>query len=174
MKKIVSLVLVLVLALSCAGCFMADGSPTDESVVYAPELTFLDMEGNTVKLTDYFGKPMVLNFWASWCSPCKSEMPLFQEKYEEYGDEVNFLIVALVDGTTETVESAKAYIEQKKYTFPVYFDTKNQASEIYGVNAIPTTFFIAPDGAVLGYATGAVTEKIFEDGMNRIMPAETE
>lgn len=174
MKKIVSLVLVLLLVCACTGCFMANGSTTDESVVYAPELTFLDSEGNTVKLTDYFGKPIVLNFWASWCTPCKSEMPVFQEKYEELCDRVTFLVVCVVDGMTETVESGQAYIDKMGYTFPVYFDTTNQAGSVYGVNAIPTSFFIAPDGAVLGYATGALSEEVFMEGIRRILPAETE
>ena len=83
-------------------------------------------------------------------------------------------MVALIDGTTETVDSAKAYIDQQGYTFPVCFDVKNQANEIYGVNAIPTSFFIVPDGAVLGHATGAITEEGFNEGIRRIMPSETE
>ena len=173
MKKFLILSLAVFMLLTCFGCGKVGDEPTDP-VVYAPDLSFTDMNGQTVKLSDFKGKPIVLNFWASWCGPCKSEMPLFQEKYEELGDKVQFLVVALVDGTTETVDTAKAYIAKQGYTFPVYFDEKNQANEIYGVNAIPTSFFIATDGAVLGHGTGALTKQGFEEGIRRILPSATE
>ena len=171
MKKSIVILIVWILVFGMTGCSIFGGEPTTEATVYAPDLTFQTMDGGTVKLSELMGKPVFLNFWASWCSPIKAEMPLFQEKYEELGDKVEFVVVCLVDGLTETVETGKAYIQEKGYTFPVYFDTTNQANEIYGVNAIPTSFFIAPDGAVLAYCTGALTEENFDEGIRRVTTA---
>ena len=76
--------------------------------ILAPDFTVYDLDGNEVHLSDFIGKPVVLNFWASWCSPCKMEMPDFNEKYLEIGEEVQFLIINMTDGSRETVETASA------------------------------------------------------------------
>ena len=89
--------------------------PTEEEKYLAPDFIVYDSEGNEVALSDFLGQPVVLNFWASWCGPCKSEMPDFQEVYEEYGEEVQFLMVNLTDGSQETVESASDYIANNGY-----------------------------------------------------------
>ena len=73
--------------------------------ILAPDFTVYDLDGNEVHLSDFIGKSVVLNFWASWCSPCKMEMPDFNEKYLEIGEEVQFLIINMTDGSRETVET---------------------------------------------------------------------
>ncbi|MBP3544577.1 MAG: TlpA family protein disulfide reductase, partial [Lachnospiraceae bacterium] len=75
---------------------------TEPEKVPAPDFTVIDAEGNEVKLSDMRGKPVVVNFWASWCGPCKMEMPEFEEVYKELGDEVHFMMVNLTDGWQET------------------------------------------------------------------------
>ena len=91
-----------------------DATEATEAPDYsAPDFTMLDWEGNEVHLSDFVGKPIILNFWASWCGPCKMEMPDLEEAYLEYGDEIEFLIVDLTDGTSETVKSASSYIESQ-------------------------------------------------------------
>ena len=174
MRKVLALILALTMMLVCSGCGLMEDDQATEATVYAPDFTFQTVEGETVKLSSYIGRPIIINFWASWCSPCKSQMPMYQEKYEAYGDEIVFLAVALIDGTQETISSAKAYMEKSEYTFPIYFDMTNQANQVYGVNSIPATFFIAPNGVIVGYAGGTLTEDGFDDGISRILSTTNE
>lgn len=134
------------------------------SKTQAPDFTVQDADGNDVALSSLFGKPMVLNFWASWCSPCKSEMPTFNSVYQELNGEVTFVMVDLVGGR-ETAENGKAYVEQQGFTFPVYFDNSQQAATAYGISSIPTTFFIDKDGMVVSYQRGAMSEDVLKSGI---------
>ena len=134
----------------------------------APDFTMYTLDGEAVKLSDFRGKPVILNFWASWCGPCKMEMPDLEEAYLEYGDEIDFLIVDLTDGTSETVKSASSYIESQGYTFPVYYDTAMGGAFAYGVNAIPVTYFIDADGNLVAYYQGAMTAEILQQGISMI------
>lgn len=134
--------------------------------VQAPELTLVDWDGNEVKLSDYFGKPIVLNFWAHWCGPCQMEMPEFNAMYEELGGEVTFLMVHM--GTA--VEDGKEKVTEGGYTFPVVFDTQSQAAYVYGVNAYPTSFFIDENGNVQAYYVGMMDKELLKQGIDIIYP----
>lgn len=146
--------------------------PTTESSeppkIPAPDFTVYDAEGNPVQLSDYFGKPIVVNFWASWCGPCKMEMPDFQEKYLELGDEVYFLMINMTDGQRETVQTASAFLEEQGYTFPVFFDTQSDAAITYGAYSLPTTFFIDAEGYAIAQATGAISGQTLQTGIDMI------
>ena len=135
----------------------------------APGFTVTDAEGNEVKLSDFRGKGVVLNFWASWCGPCKSEMPYFQKAYEQYGEMVHFMIVNMTDGMQETKESAKAYVDKQGFTFPVYYDTDMDAAMTYGASTIPATFFVAADGSLVARVRGAIRLSTLEKGLSMIM-----
>lgn len=136
----------------------------------APDFTVYDKDGNEVHLSDFAGKPIVLNFWASWCSPCKSEMPDFNQAYLDYGEEVQFLMVNMTDGSRETVESASAFIEEQGYAFPVFYDTGYDAALTYGAYALPTTYFIDAEGYAVAWAQSALSPENLQKGLDMILP----
>ena len=134
----------------------------------APDFTMTNASGEEVKLSDFFDKPVVLNFWASWCGPCKSEMPHFEDAYQKYGEDINFVIVNLTDGARETVENASDFIEEQGYTFPLYFDTNTEGAMTYGTYSIPVTYFIGADGVPVAQANGALDAATLQKGLDMI------
>lgn len=143
---------------------------TEPGKVPAPDFTVYNLEGNEVHLSDFLGKPIVLNFWASWCGPCQMEMPDFQEAYLELGDSIAFLMVNMTDGFRETVIVASEFIAEKGYTFPVFYDKASDAAAAYGVYSLPTTYFIDADGYAIAQATGAINRSTLQRGIDLIMP----
>lgn len=136
----------------------------------APDFTVLDQNGEEVRLSDYKGTPIIVNFWASWCPPCKNEMPDFQNAYETYGDRIQFMMVDLTDGSRETTESAAAHIKDNGYTFPVFFDTKSSAAIAYDTSSIPASYFIDRNGNLAAYAVGMIDADSLEKGIQMLLP----
>ncbi|MBQ3518844.1 MAG: redoxin domain-containing protein [Clostridia bacterium] len=135
----------------------------------APDFTVYDADGNAHKLSAYKGKPVVVNFWASWCSPCKLELPAFQDKWEEYGDQVEFLMVNLVDNASETLTSAQDFLATTDYTFPVYFDTEQSAAYTYSIYSIPTTIFVDADGNLVNTAKGMLSHTTLDQYIQQLL-----
>ena len=152
-----------------------DGSTEGEAPedIPAVDFTVYDADGNEVKLSDYFGKPIVLNFWASWCGPCKSEMPAFDKLSAELDGEVQFLMINMTDGKRETVATASQFIEDNGYTnLDVYFDTQQDAAMTYGAYALPTSYFIDANGVGIAQAQGAIDEETLRRGIAMITEQE--
>jgi thiol-disulfide isomerase/thioredoxin len=188
-KRIFSLLLAFVMILSLSACSgegeettekptESDEAPAhthgDEEITTdaAPDFTVYNKEGKSVKLSDMKGTPVVLNFWASWCPPCKSEMPDFDAIAKEYEGKVVFMMVNLTDGQSETQESAQAFIDSMGYTFPVYFDKDSDAAYKYGIQSIPTTFFIDANGNLIAYGQGAMDGDTLKRGISMIYAEE--
>lgn len=135
----------------------------------APDFKITDLAGNEVQFYDYLGKPIILNFWASWCGPCQMEMPDFDEAYNTYGDKINFLMVNMTDGSRETVEKASAFIEEKAYSFPVFYDTSMEAAYSYAVYSLPTTYFLDSEGYLVASARGAIDKETLQKGIDMLL-----
>ncbi len=145
--------------------------PSSTEPPLAPDFTVYDRDGVAHKLSDYRGKPVVLNFWASWCGPCQSEMPDFDAAYKELGEEVHFLMVNMTDGSRETLESASQFIDNSGYSFPVFYDTDYEAAIAYSVYSLPTTYFLDAEGHGIAQATGAINAETLQRGIDMIYNA---
>ena len=135
----------------------------------APDFTVLDENQEEVSLSDYAGKPVLMNFWATWCGPCASEMPAFDAAFAEYGEDIQFMMINLTDGVRDTVESVQTYMEENGYSFPVYYDTELEAMQTYGAYAIPMTVLVDADGNLLGEYRGALPESILQEGIDLLL-----
>ena len=183
-KRIFSLILAILMLASFVSCSKngdettdlteSDNTPAhthgeeDAELNPAPDFTVYDKNGKPVKLSDMKGTPVVLNFWASWCPPCKAEMPDFDEIAKEYEGKVAFMMVNLTDGQRETQSSAQAFIDSMGYTFPVYFDLDSEAAYAYGIQSIPNTFFIDSDGNLVAYVDQMIDGDTLRRGISMI------
>ena len=143
----------------------------DKEVYPAPSFELYDQFGEKHTLEDYRGKVIFLNFWATWCPPCRSEMPDIQKLYEKYQSSANaeesevvVLGVAFPNyGNEGSEEEIANFLSGNGYTYPVLMDTDASLGYAYGISAYPTTFMIDRDGNLFGYVTGAIDGALMED-----------
>lgn len=142
------LVGILVVSVACA----RGSQPRTSQAVLAPDFALTTVEGQRIKLSDFRGRPVLLNFWATWCPPCLEEMPIMQAVYEElakYG-----LVILAVD-VAEEARVVKTFIENEKLSFVFAMDYDGSVSQTYGVRPLPTTFLIDKNGYVKVARAGA-------------------
>ena len=152
----------------------ADEGTAEEQTLPAIDFTLTDQYGNTHTLSDYKGKTVFLNFWATWCPPCRAEMPDIQKLYETYDTEGDDALVVLGIaapgmGSERSEEGIKDFLDEHGYTYPVLMDTTGDIFMGYGVFSYPTTFMIDKDGNVFGYASGQLSEDMMKSIIKQTM-----
>lgn len=120
---------------------------------YAPDFTLTGLDGQTYTLSELRGHPILLNLWASWCPPCRAEMPAIQQVYEEYRSQ-GFLVLAMNATSQDDPASARTFAEGLGLTYPILLDETGDVAHLYGLRALPTTFFIDADGRIADVVIG--------------------
>ncbi|PGT79576.1 thiol-disulfide oxidoreductase ResA [Bacillus sp. AFS040349] len=133
----------------------------------APDFQLQTLDGETVRLSDYKGQGVFLNFWATYCPPCKEEMPYMQNQYEEFKDKGVTILAIDVGEPKLTVEK---FVKRHGLTFPILLDQNEDVLDSYGVGPIPVTFLIDKDGKVVDRITAGLTEEDIKKYLTRIMP----
>jgi len=124
------------------------------------DFTLMDLDGNEISLSDFNGKVLILNFWATWCPPCREEIPDFVEVYNEYeSKDVQFIGVS-----NEDISTLRSFVEDYNINYPILIDNANVASK-WGINAIPTTFMLDRDGKVIFKNIGMMTREQLENNI---------
>lgn len=164
-----SVVLALVLVAGLAGTVWAMGSRPPAAGMPASEFSLTDLDGKSHKLEQYRGKVVLLNFWATWCKPCTTEMPAMQTVYDELREK-GFVVLAVNE--LEDEGKVREHIVAYKHTFPVLLDHENKVANQYGVFGLPVSVFIDQNGVVREYIKGGLlTEARIHDIVGRIQAA---
>jgi thiol-disulfide isomerase/thioredoxin len=173
-----NLLTLIILALAAAWIGLsaaAPGHPTSGQVpapregFLAPDFTLTSLDGETITLSDLRGRPVLVNIWASWCTPCKAEMPAIQKVYDQYRDQ-GFIVLAVNATRQDSAAAAQAFITQGGYTFPVLLDPQGEAARLYLMRALPTSAFIGRDGVVTRVVIGGpMPDALLRSQVERIL-----
>lgn len=157
--------------------------PDTSDRVEAPDFTLVDQYGEEHKLSDYKGKVVFLNFWATWCPPCREEMPDIEALYKEYGENSEDLVILSVanpktkdnpNNNDKTIEEVTKFMKDNGYSYPALMDTTGDVLLQYYITAFPTTFMIDREGRVIGYASGALTKDIMKNIITQALSESAE
>ena len=147
---------------------------TEAEELFAPDFKLTDQNGVEHTLSDYLGKKIIINFWATWCGPCKVELPLLQEYYLEQGaNEKDLILLGVANPSDDALsremdeDGLKEFIAENGLEYPTLMDHTGVVFGSYAVSALPTTFFIDTDGSVVGYFPGALNEEILDYAMEQ-------
>jgi cytochrome c biogenesis protein CcmG/thiol:disulfide interchange protein DsbE len=132
---------------------IGSGIPAPIQGFRAPDFELNTLQGGSMRLSDLYGKPVVVNLWASWCPPCKAEMPAFEKVYQQYAQQ-GFTILAVNASNQDSLADAQAFVQANGLTFPILMDTKGQVSQLYDLRSLPTSFFIGRDGIIREVVVG--------------------
>jgi peroxiredoxin len=119
----------------------------------APDFTAKTLEGETVRLSDLRGQVVLVNLWASWCPPCRAEMPAMEHVYQAY-KEKGFVILAVNSTVQDSAANARAFVSENKLNFPILMDETGEITRLYRVQSLPTSFFIGVDGVIREVVVG--------------------
>jgi thiol-disulfide isomerase/thioredoxin len=130
----------------------------------APEIELKDMSGLTLKLSDFRGQPVMVNFWATWCGPCREEVPYIEEAHLQYGDDLTILAV----NAGEDLASVKQFAVDHALSFPILLDPSGKALRAYHPSGYPTTYFIDSDGIIQVIELGSMSRALLFDDLESI------
>lgn len=133
----------------------------------APNFSLQQLDGTAVKLSDLRGKAVILNFWGTWCEPCKAEMPALQKQYEAYKDKG---LVVLGINIGETPIAVQPFLKEYGVHFPILMDRKSEITKLYKIGQIPASYFIDKDGVVRDTFLGQMSEKLISEKVAKILP----
>ncbi len=166
-KKVAAgLVLVLLIGIAMVQALEAkqdDNLPGLKTGGEAPDFSLQTLDGERVKLSDFEGEKVILNFWATWCKPCREEMPDLQSIYEERDDDVVILAINM-----DAHNDVEGFIDSYSVTFPVLLDENDQVSDMYQIISLPTTYFIDEDGTIVQKHLGQITYEQLEEILQKI------
>lgn len=160
------LIVLLVLGTAAIVSFLREGSGPPAAGDAAPRFTAAGLDGHSVSLSELKGRPKVLNFWGTFCQPCREEMPALQKQADQWVKE-GVQVIGMNLG--ENGVTVRSYLEQHGIRFPVYLDTDDSIRQAYGVNQFPTTFFIRPDGTILKIRVGQMDEAFIEQSVRELL-----
>ena len=189
MKKIVIpivLILLLILLFSFSEKIYNDNIPKVENKVGEKQVetikenndpktqykdhVILDKDSKSMKISDIKdNKPMIINYFATWCPPCKNELPYFNKAYNQYKDKVNFLIIDLIDDSSETIDNGIKFFKDNNYDLPLYFDYNSMGYSLYNRQYIPITVFVDRDGNIVHLQQGSLTERALVELINKLI-----
>lgn len=167
MNRALEVILLMILAtgILATGCSTVEAPEIGKA---APSFQLTDIDGQTVSLSDFQGKPVLLNFWATWCGPCHLEIPYIQEVYDEQS-EPGLVILAI--NLRESLAKVKEFVQDYNLSFPVLLDLEGMVAEKYNILPIPTTYFIDSDGIIRDIQIGAFRSVAdIEDILSRVFP----
>lgn len=141
----------------------------NSAVIAAPDILLRDSAGSSVRLSEYFGKPIVLHFWASWSLPCRQGLPALDKLAAEFSGKVDFLLVNLSDGELGTALKTASFVNGHGYTFPVFHATAEHGSAIYAVKSLPMTYFINAEGFIVAYSPSVMSERLLRAGLEMVL-----
>lgn len=138
----------------------------------APDIELKDLKDDTVRLSDLRGKPVLVNFWATWCVPCRTEMPILEKKYRAYKESQGFTILAVDVKDDSGVDAVRSFLGELSLTFPVLLDGEGDAGTAYNVLGLPTSFFVDRKGVIRATRVGAMSETYLDQELQKLFAEE--
>lgn len=181
LRKPLVLLLFIGIGVLLTGLIVLDGEAVDENRpaapvkgAAAPAVSAITAEGESVSLEDLAGKPVVLNFWASWCPPCRAEMKAFQAVAEKYPDG-EVMVIGLNATSQDDRQAALDFVEEQGVTFPIWFDMEGDSARNFRVRAMPTTFFIRANGEIADVMIGGpLNEAVIQVAIEEMLKEEVD
>ncbi len=142
----------------------------EEATWQGPDSRYMNADGDLLDLSDNYGKGSLINIWASWCEPCRVEMPYFEEAYQTYGDDINFIMMNALDSKpSETQAAAEAFFAEMNLSMPIYFDHEMKNQYLFGATILPLTVILDEEGKVVEIVRGQVSPAKLKQLIEKIL-----